>query len=135
MSALRSVPPPLNGEPRPRFNVNSNNLAFLTELFRAGRHTISLMDKRDLRTLESWRRGLHHALREGDSKRNFATELQGIYLEGLLEAITRAIARIKHSDVSDPSGTGNRQTLKRKENPPVAHGVPFPSPYWRANAK
>ena len=57
------------------------------------------MDKRDLRTLESWRRTLDHALRESDGKRNFATELQGIYLEGLLEAIIQAIARIKRSDV------------------------------------
>jgi len=53
------------------------------------------MDKRDLRTLESWRRTLDHALRETDGTRTFATELQGIYLDGLLEAITRAIARIK----------------------------------------
>jgi len=53
------------------------------------------MDKRDLRTLESWRCTLDHALRETDGKLSFATELQGIYLEGLLEAITRAIARIK----------------------------------------
>jgi len=57
------------------------------------------MDKRDLRTLESWRRTLDHALRESDGRRNFATELQGIYLEGLLEAIIRAITRIKRSDV------------------------------------
>jgi len=57
------------------------------------------MDKRDLRTLESWRRTLDHALRESDGKRNFATELQGIYLEGLLEAIIRAITRIKRIDV------------------------------------
>ena len=57
------------------------------------------MDKRDLRTLESWRRTLDHALRESDGRRNFATELQGIYLEGLLEAIIQAIARIKRSDV------------------------------------
>jgi hypothetical protein len=53
------------------------------------------MDGRDLRTLESWRRTLEHALQESDGKRNLATELQGIYFEGLLEAITRAIARIK----------------------------------------
>jgi len=57
------------------------------------------MDKRDLRTLESWRRTLDHALRESDGRRNFATELQGIYLEGLLEAIIRAITRIKRIDV------------------------------------
>jgi len=57
------------------------------------------MDKRDLRTLESWRRTLDHALRESDGKRNFATELQRIYLEGLLEAIIRAITRIKRNDV------------------------------------
>jgi len=57
------------------------------------------MDKRDLRTLESWRRALDHALRESDGKRNFATELQGSYLEGLLEAIIRAITRIKRIDV------------------------------------
>jgi len=56
------------------------------------------MDKRDLRTLESWRRTLDHALRESDGRRNFATELQGIYLEGLLEAIIQAITRIKRSD-------------------------------------
>jgi hypothetical protein len=53
------------------------------------------MDKQDLRTLESWRSTLAHTLQERDGKRNFATELQRIYLEGLLEAITRAIARIK----------------------------------------
>jgi len=53
------------------------------------------MDKRDLRTLESWRRMLDDALRESDGKCTFATKLQGIYLEGLLEAITRAISRIK----------------------------------------
>ena len=53
------------------------------------------MDGRDLRTLESWRRTLDHALQESDGKRNLATELQGIYLEGLLEAITRTIARIE----------------------------------------
>ena len=34
-------------------------------------------------------------IRETDGKRNFATELQAICLEGLLEAITRAISRIK----------------------------------------
>jgi len=57
------------------------------------------MDKEDLRTLESWRRTLDHALRESDGKRNFATELQGIYLEGLLDAIIRAVTRIKRIDV------------------------------------
>lgn len=56
------------------------------------------MDKRDLRTLESWRRTLDHALRETEGKRNFATDLQGIYVEGLLEAISRAIARIRRDD-------------------------------------
>jgi hypothetical protein len=56
------------------------------------------MDKRDLRTLESWQRALDHALRETDGKRTFATKLQGIYLEGLLEAITRAIARIRRDE-------------------------------------
>ena len=44
------------------------------------------------------RRTLDHALRESDGRRNFATELQGIYLEGLLEAIIQAITRIKRSD-------------------------------------
>jgi len=58
------------------------------------------MDGRDLRTLESWRRTLDHALQESDGKRNLATELQGIYLEGLLEAITRAIARIRRCDLA-----------------------------------
>ena len=56
------------------------------------------MDKRDLKTLESWRRTLDDALQESDGKRNFAAELQAIYLEGLLEAITRAIARIRRDD-------------------------------------
>jgi len=56
------------------------------------------MDRRDLRTLESWRRTLDHALQEREGKRNFASKRQGIYLEGLLEAITRTIARIKRDE-------------------------------------
>jgi hypothetical protein len=38
---------------------------------------------------------LDHALRERDGKCTFATKLQGIYLEGVLEAIIRATAKIK----------------------------------------
>jgi hypothetical protein len=56
------------------------------------------MEKRDLRTLESWQHTLDRALRESDGKRTFATELQGLYLEGLLEAITQAIARIMRDE-------------------------------------
>jgi len=53
------------------------------------------MDKRDLRTLESWRSTLDHALQQRDGRRNFAAQLQRIYLQGLLEAVIRAITRIK----------------------------------------
>ena len=83
------------------------------------------MDKQDLRTLESWRSTLAHTLQERDGKRNIATELQRIYLEGLLEAITRAIARIKR-DMVDLSGTADAHVAKKaKKEPPGSTEAPF----------
>jgi hypothetical protein len=63
-------------------------------------------------------------LQERDRKRNFATELQRIYLEGLLEAITRAIARIKR-DMVDLSGTADAHVAKKaKKEPPGSTEAP-----------
>lgn len=49
------------------------------------------MDKRDLRTLESWRKTLDHAVLETDGEQT----IPAASLKGLRDAIAQVIARIK----------------------------------------